>query len=391
MKNKKQTDFLLEMQKIDDSLIDEALNASVNNIKYTPRFKFSALIAAVLAVAVLASVSIIANDLFPLITAENVTIDTSTPPDWAFDENGQATPEYLDYLERQRTGGFARSDWEHLTPEDYKELEYNEDGIAYLEVADARQFVLDGTVIITDEKGEPFKIIVKERDTAYGTAQKNLKLAQNNYFPSLGFIIDGEVFKKMSGFTDPDKLGAFGLVHEFDEDTELYIFIHSDEPVYIDYATLNTSRDGGVLGGPTYHKYYFDSNPDDIQIADKYTGCNGITLEEVKDITVGNCVTFPTSKELLSNMKAGTTINVIVDFYAIKDKHYDGDCHWQLNLYRESDDEFFPKQNVQSVHENSEGANVMFEIPEDGDYYIEFVSTSLGYVHINSTSIEINE
>ena len=167
MKGPKLIDFLLQMQEIDDSFIDEALKKEEKNIKHTHRSKLSALVAAILSIVILVSITIVANDLMPLIIPEKATPynpDNYALPEGALDENGQFTSEYLDYIERQQTGGFARSDWEHLTAEDYRTLDKNEEGVTYLEVANARQFVLDGTVIITDENGEPFKFIFNEND-----------------------------------------------------------------------------------------------------------------------------------------------------------------------------------------------------------------------------------
>lgn len=387
MKSNRQIDFLLEMQKIDDSFIDEAIDHRARNIKRTPRFKPSALIAAVLSVVILVSMTIVANDLIPLVIPDDANHATYTVPDWAYDENCQPTPEYRDYLERQQTGGFARSDWELLTEDDYRILEENEDGIAYLEISDARQFVLDGTVIITDENGEPFKFLYNNNESTSITAQKNLKLAQSEYFPTLGYIVDGEVFKKMSGFTDPDKLGAFGLVHDFDEDTEAYVFLHSDEPVYIDYVRVLSHLYPGSIGGPTYLEYYFGEDDSNIQMADKYTGGIDLTLEDARDVTIGNNVRLTTSEELLSNVKAGTKINVIVDFSLIGDI---GASRWQMYLYKENSEMLGGKEIIQIAEQRSEGANVLFEIPEDGDYFIEFNNVSLGYLHINSASVEIN-
>lgn len=386
MKEPKLIDFLLQMQEIDDVFIDEALDSHVSNAKQSPRFKLSALVAAVLAVVMLVSMTIAANDLMPLIIPEDATFVPDVTPDWAVDENGQFTSEFLEQLERKQTGGFARSDWEHLTAEDYRTLEKNEDGITYLEAADARQFVLDGTVIITDENGEPFKFLYNNNESVYTKAQKNLKLAQSNYFPTVGYIVDGEVFKKVSGFTDPDKLGAFGLVHEFDEDTEAYIFLHSDEPVYIDYVQVNSALYPGTAGGPTHHKYYFGEDDSNIQIADKYTGVIEIALEEAKDITIGNMISLTTSEDLLSNMKAGTEVQALLDFKLVGDI---GASRWQIYLIKVNP-ETGEKEIIQMASQRSEGANVLFKIPEDGDYFIEFENVSFGYLHINATSVEIN-
>ena len=67
----------------------------------------------------------------------------------------------------------------------YRTLEKDEDGIAYLEISEARQFVLDGTVIITDENGEPFRFIFNENDLTYISQTENDILTLytcHNYF-----------------------------------------------------------------------------------------------------------------------------------------------------------------------------------------------------------------
>ncbi len=393
MKEPKLIDFLLQMQEIDDSFIDEALKKEEKNIKHTHRSKLSALVAAILSIVILVSITIVANDLMPLIIPEKATPynpDNYALPEGALDENGQFTSEYLDYIERQQTGGFARSDWEHLTAEDYRTLDKNEEGVTYLEVANARQFVLDGTVIITDENGEPFKFIFNENDYVSTTIQKNLKLAQNDYFPTLGYIVDGEVFKKTSGFTDPDKVGSFGLVHEFDKDTEAYIFLHSDEPVYVDYVNVRSSQLTSYGGGESYRKYYIDDVLYEIERTTPNPVCE-IPLEEVRNIKFGSGIYLNTSEELLANMKAGAKVYVRIDI----DLDKSSDTRWMLQLlkdYPEYESVFGSTwHTVQHTYKRNSDVYVMFEIPEDGDYYISFINGSIEYMEILSCTVEIEQ
>ena len=114
-----------------------------------------------------------------------------------------------------------------------------------------------------------------------------------------------------------------------------------------------------------------------------------LSLEDVKDISIGNSIRLDASEDLLKDMKKGTEVYVTVNMDIT-----DGtDARWNMWLYQRSDGNdsglFEQIDMIQSASTRLTGAYVEFEIPEDGDYFIRFENASFDYIRIVSTAVEI--
>lgn len=333
------------------------------------RINLTALLAAIISVALLASMTVLADDIVPLLIAKNVNSEQAADVDNLNAGNENAPPE----------------EWRWLTEDDYKTLEKNGDGIAYLKISEAERFILDGTVIITDDNGEPFEFIFNETDSATIMMHKNMELSYDTQ-GTVGIIVDGEIIKQGTYWIKEDvhRTGVFGIIEEFDSNTRAYAYLYSEVPICVDKIEVIANRISGIVGGPTYLKYHFGN-------AEYKSGSAlvSLSLEDAKDITIGNSIRLDTSEDLLKNMKKGTKIRVTVDL----DIEDDTDARWNMWLYQKSDGNnsglFEQIDMIQKASTRFTDAYVEFEIPEDGDYFIRFENSSLDYIHIVSTAVEI--
>lgn len=315
----------------------------------------------------------------------------------------------------------AASDFSGLNTEDYTELEPDENGICYLKISDAKQFAFKGKVIVTDDDGKPFLAEYnKGRDHVSLTISKSGKFSSDSTM-KLGFISGGEIIKKSRFWSKNDYCnGTVGLTEEFDKDTEIYCFLESDETVYMDCIEVSLSAIGVIAGGSEMGKYYIDgvevstgaSKTWDAVVEDIY-------LENAYNIGLGNSVDLCTSESLLKDLKAGQKVQVIVDLdlenYEVPDPYKwtdpetgeviygkrDGATpRWQIGLYKNNGNNLAVSSTVFPLFcENydimlletikNQDANVIFEIPEGGDYVIHFNNAGCNVLKVISTEVKI--
>lgn len=336
------------------------------------RVNLTALLAAIVSIALLASATVLADDIVPLLIADNV----SSAKNAETDENEIGEVVFQ---------SSQPEEWQWLTEDDYKTLEKNEDGVIYLKISEAEYFILDGTVIITDDNGEPFEFIFNESDYASVLMYKNMELSDDAQ-GTVGIIVDEKIIKQGTYrlAEDVHRTGVFGISEEFDSNTKAYAYLYSEEPIYVDRIEVKAGRISGVIGGPTYLQYHFGN-------AEYESGSAliSLSLEDVRNISIGNSIRLDTSDDLLKNMKKGTKVYVTVNMDIT-----DGtDTRWNMWLYQRSDGNdsglFEQIEMIQSASTRLTGAYVEFEIPEDGDYFIRFENASFDYIRIVSTAVEI--
>ncbi len=330
------------------------------------KINLTILLAAIVSVALLASVTALADDIVPLLIARSTSLEN---PDVAFEEQSNVPPE----------------NWQWLTTEDYKTLEKNESGITYLKISEAEYFILDGTVIITDDNGEPFEFVFNETDYVTFSMHKNMELSRDTQ-GTVGIMVDGKITKQGTYWIKEDvfQRGIFGISEEFDSNTKAYAYLYSEEPICVDRIEVRASHISGVAGGPTYLKYHFGETE-----YESSTALIAMPLEDAKDVAIGNSIRLDTSEDLLKGMKKGTKVYVTVDLDVLEGT----DARWNMWLYQRSDGNseglYEQIDMIQSASTRFVGAYVEFEIPEDGDYFVRFENSSFDYIHIISTDVKI--
>ncbi len=315
----------------------------------------------------------------------------------------------------------AASEFSSLNTEDYTELEPDENGICYLKISDAKQFAFKGRVIITDDDGNPFLAEYnKGRDHVSLTISKSSKFSSDSTM-KFGFISGGEIIKKgRFGPINDYCNGTVGLTEEFDKDMEIYCFFESDETVYMDCVEVSLGAIGVIAGGSEMGKYYVDGVEMSIGASETWDAViEDIYLENAYNIGLGNSVDLSTSKSLLKDLKAGQKVQVIVDLdlenYEMPDPYEwtdpetgeviygkrDGATpRWQIGLYKNNGNNFAVSSTVFPLFcENydimlletikNQDANVIFEIPEDGDYVIRFNNAGCNVLNVISTKVRI--
>lgn len=315
----------------------------------------------------------------------------------------------------------ASSEFEALNSDDYTELVPDESGVCYLKISDAKQFAFTGRVIITDDEGKPFW-------AEYNKGSDNVRLtfSKSNKFSSdstitFGFMSGDEIIKKTTFKPKDDYCnGTVGLTKEFDKDTEIYCFFEADETVYIDCVEVNLSTIGGVAGGSEMGKYFIDDVEMSTRAKETWDAViEDIYLENAYNIGLGNSVDLCTSESLLKDLKAGQKVQVIVDLdlenyempapYEWTDPEtgeviygkLDGvKPRWQIGLYKNNGKNLTVSPSVFPLFcENydimlletikNQDANVIFEIPEDGDYVIRFNNAGCNVLKVISTEVKI--
>ncbi len=269
--------------------------------------------------------------------------------------------------------------------DDYKSFETDELGVAYIPLSQAEHFVLDGTAIITDDVGEPFRIKFGAYDTATISVARNTAVDMPGKV-EIGYIINGEKVKINCNSTyDRDNKGCYYCSQEFDEDTEIYGYIYCSEPMYINVSEI-TANSGSYIN---FTPYTYTINGETYNCLEdsnvSYALVSGIFLEEARDVIIGNGLTIQSSEEILKHLKAGDKVRVTVDI----DVNESDDIRWAIKLCSGLHPNTDMPHVVDYTHNRKCGADVTFEIPANGDYIISFINDSMDFIHINSAEIEI--
>lgn len=310
---------------------------------------------------------------------------------------------YVTQYDNEKSGKYVfAEDFAELNAEDYTQLVPDENGVCYIEISDAKQFSYTGRVIITDEGGKPFKAVYNECDGISFDFRENNELTEDNK-DIFGFIVNGEDVKR----TECDGGYYIGLGKQFDCDTDFYIFLESDVPAYVDCVSVSLSQ-GSFLGGLKSGKYYIDGKEytvEGIEASDYILRKH--KLETSYWITIGNSITLESSFELLEGLKAGQKVHVVTDIdlesTVIPEKYKWTDPKTGITITDESGYEI-PRWELTLLKMNEKGSyewyssttkrnldvNVIFKIPEDGDYVVRLTNASSGsLLDIISTDIEI--
>ena len=314
-----------------------------------------------------------------------------------------ANDHYVAQLDNKKCGTYIyKEDLEHLTAEDYTELVPDENGVCYLDITNAKQFSYTGRVIITDEGGKPFKAVYNECDDVSFHFRENSKLTEDSK-DIFGFVIDGEDVRR----TEFDSGYCYDLGKLFESDTEFYIFLESQVPAYIDCVSVSLMQ-GVFSGGLENGKYYIDGKKysvDDSEASDYILRKQ--KLESAYNISLGNSVSLQSSDSLLARLKAGEKVHVVTDIdlenTVIPERNQWTDPvtgitytdesgyeipRWHLALLKKSDSGTY--EWYSGTTKRNLDVNVIFDIPEDGDYMVKLMNGSSGsLLNIISTDIEV--
>lgn len=314
-----------------------------------------------------------------------------------------ANDHYVTQLDHEKCGKYIyEEDLKGLTAEDYTELIPDENGVCYIEISEAKQFSYTGRVIITDEGGKPFKAVYNECDNVDFQFRENSELTEDRR-DIFGFVVDGEDVKR----TEHDNGYYIGLGKLFESDTEFYVFLESDAKAYVDCVSVSLAQ-GSFLGGPHSGKYYIDGKEytvEGIEASDYIL--RNYKLDTGYFIKLGNQVALQSSLNLLEGLKAGQKVHVMTDIdlenTVIPEKYKWTDPETGITYTDESGYEL-PRWGLALLKLNENGeyewyssaakknidVNVIFEIPEDGDYVVQLTNESGGsLLDIISTDIEV--
>ncbi len=287
--------------------------------------------------------------------------------------------------------------------DDYRELDMDENGVAHLTLSEASFFTFTGTVIITADDGEPFNYYFGKYDSPslYVFRNKDGEFPEN---AKIGFIANGKKLEfSCDKQYDDDCINGTWITmpDEFNEDTQCYAYISCDTPIYIDGVDVNASSQVYRFSNYLMNDFYTSNGityPNDgVDYGSRkltklsYAYLDEAPLESASDISIGNSVILRTSSNCLTQLKCGDKVHVKVNLNFDEND----DVRWSLNLSDKtpsvlSDGEKTDSLvSLDSAHSRQSSADVVFEIPSDGDYLIEFVNDSKGALHIDSTSVEI--
>lgn len=314
-----------------------------------------------------------------------------------------ANDHYVTQLDHEKCGKYIyEEDLKGLAAEDYTELVPDENGVCYIEISEAKQFSYTGRVIITDEGGKPFKAVYNECDNVSFQFRENSELTEDDK-DIFGFVVDGEDVKR----TEHDNGYYIGLGKLFESDTEFYVFLESDSTAYVDCVSVMLSQ-SSFLGGPRSGKYYVDGKEYTVEgIESVDYVLRNHKLDTGYCIKLGNQVALQSSLNLLEGLKAGQKVHVVTDIdlenTVIPEKYMWTDPETGITYTDESGYEL-PRWGLALLKLNENGVyewyssvtkknidvNVIFEIPEDGDYVVQLTNESGGsLLDIISTDIKV--
>ncbi len=288
--------------------------------------------------------------------------------------------------------------------DDYTILDMDEDGVCYVQLTPSEEYdgvyyteniAFSGTVIFTDENGEPFFFEFDNNDVGgidFYLDDVSKTVSGEEY----GTIIDGiwsePLVREYHDDVDSNMTyAAFGMEVEYDEDTYCSYYFTTDEMVYLEKVEVSSTR-RLCTGGESCMKYVLDSVEYDI---DNNSGVvETYVLESVdNNFSLGNSAIIEFSEELTANLKAGDTVHITVTF----DQDEDDDVRWAVYEYKKDGDEYAYSPDgvlktpyATEIHRMSD-VDVTIEITEDGDYQFALANGSENgeYLNIVSANIEV--
>ncbi len=290
-----------------------------------------------------------------------------------------------------------------INADDYTLLEMDEDGVCYVQLTPSEEYdgvyyteniAVSGTVIFTDENGEPFFFEFDVNDVGgidFYLDDASKTVGGEEY----GTIIDGVWSDPLVRTYDENissTYAAFGMEVEYDEDTYCSYYFTSDELVYLEKVEVDSTR-RLCTGGESCIKYVVDGVEYDD--ADSASGLiESYRLEDANgNFSLGNSAIVEFSEELTVNLKAGDTVHITVTF----DQDDDDDVRWAVYEYKKDGDDFSYSPDgvlktpyATEIHRMSD-VDLTFEITEDGDYLFALANGSENgeYLNIVSANIEV--
>lgn len=260
--------------------------------------------------------------------------------------------------------------------QDYEVLEMDENGVCYVRTTpifngfsfEYKNFAFKGTVIFTDENGEPFDIVLSETDHLSITVDDSITA---NPREKVGFLANGEDVASAANPNSGATYQTWGLSHEFNKEVKIAPYISSDETVYIKSAIVTTGTAVYISAGKN-DECYSDKTP----------------LEEADRKVLDKTVTIEFSDELTKNLKAGDKVKIRIKF-----EHKDGeDLRWRVSSCLEGQYDFDGSLKPYDIKKGRLcDCDVEFEIPEDGNYVFDLTNYSTNPITIVSANIEIIE
>ena len=289
--------------------------------------------------------------------------------------------------------------------DDYTILEMDEDGVCYVQLTASEEYdgvyyteniAFSGTVIFTDENGEPFFYEFDVNDVGgidFYLDDASKTVGGEEY----GTIIDGIWSEPLVREYHDDvdlsmTYAAFGMEVEYDEDTYCSYYFTTDELIYLEKVEVSSTR-RLCTGGESCMKYVLDGvEYDDANSASGLI--EGFKLEDANgNFSLGNSAIIEFSEGLTENLKAGDIVHITVTF----DQDENDDVRWAVYEYKKDGDEYpyspdgvLKTPYATEIHRMSD-VDVTIEITEDGDYQFALTNGSENgeYLNIVSATIEV--